>query len=69
MTELLRLDGVGVTYRNAEQPSLVDASFSVSSGEVVGQDVQAVTDLGKPHATPPCHSGDVSSRSSPAPPA
>lgn len=35
MSELLRLDGVGVTYRNAEQPSLVDASFSVSTGEIV----------------------------------
>ncbi|KQQ06062.1 MULTISPECIES: ABC transporter ATP-binding protein [unclassified Rathayibacter] len=35
MTELLRLEGVGVTYRNAQRPSLVDATFSVSSGEIV----------------------------------
>ncbi|WP_159856169.1 ABC transporter ATP-binding protein [Rathayibacter sp. VKM Ac-2754] len=35
MTELLRLENVGVTYRNAQQPSLVDATFSVASGEIV----------------------------------
>ncbi|MBO0983282.1 ABC transporter ATP-binding protein [Rathayibacter sp. SD072] len=35
MSELLRLEGVGVTYRSATVPALVDASFSVSSGEVV----------------------------------
>lgn len=35
MTALLRLEGVGVTYRSAELPALVEASFEVSSGEVV----------------------------------
>ena len=35
MTELLRLEGVGVTYRSATEPALVDADFSVSRGEVV----------------------------------